>query len=304
MSKIFTWLFVVCSVCFVLSISVEAEPASVYGRANVSWQLADVGDGHYSDLASNGSRVGAKGELLLNDELSVIYQLEWEVDLAELSGSDNLKSRNQYLGLKSEVGTLYLGRRDSSSKIYSSHVDLFNDYQGDLKQLWKGENRLSETLAFQSNVINGLQFDISYKTEGAEEGQDGLSMGVRYGDAKLKNSKWNAALTVDSEINGYDIVRAAVQTKLADVILSVMVHRQKNVGLEDSDSGFLVSAQYAMNLWKFNSQFQTLESSHTLSVGADYQLAKSTKAYTWFTLQSQQHTKDKSCLAVGLEHRF
>jgi predicted porin len=302
--KTFAPLSLLTFSCLFLSKPLKADPLTLYGRANVSLQLSDDGDGSYSDLSSNASRVGVKGELSLDNELSVIYQLEWEVDLADLSGSDNIKSRDQYVGLKSQIGTVFLGRKNSFTKIYSANVDLFNDYQGDLKRLWKGENRLSESVAYESNSINGFQFGISYKTKGAEEGQDGMSMGVRYGDVKLKNSTWNAALTVDSDINGYDIIRASIQTKLADIILSAMAHRQKNTEQGTSDSGFLLSAQYSVNLWKFKSQIQTLEDNNAFSIGADYQLGKSTKVYTWYTLQSLEQIADKSWLALGLEHRF
>lgn len=287
-----------------ITMSVQADPLTLYGRANVSLQLNDDGEGSYSDIASNASRVGVKGKLALDNQLTVIYQVEWEVDLADLSGSDNIKSRDQYVGLTGGFGTAYLGRKNSFTKVYSSSVDLFNDFQGDIKRLWKGENRLSEMVAYESRNINGFQFGVNYKTKGAEDGEDGVSMGVRYGDTSLKKSTWAAIVTVDSEINGYDILRAGLRAKVADVFLSVMGHRQENIALNTSETGFLASAQYSLNNWKFKTQVQTLEDDHAYSIGADYQLAKPTKIYTWYTAQSLEESKDKAWLAVGLEHRF
>ncbi|KXI26983.1 hypothetical protein AX660_02495 [Paraglaciecola hydrolytica] len=282
----------------------SAEPLTVYGKANVSLQYADEGEGSFSEVSSNASRAGVKGNVDLDNGLTLLYQIEWEVDLANLSGSDNIKAREQYVGLSGDFGTLYIGRKDSVTKTNSAARDLFNNYQGDLKYLWKGENRLSESLTYESMDINGFHFDFNYVTKGSEDGEDGASVGLRYGDSKLKNSKWNASLTIDSDINGYDTQRASVQTKVDSWLFSAMAHRQKKSDQDESDSGWLVSAQYAYTQWKFKSQFQTLEDNNSVSVGADYQLGKSTQVYVWYTMQSLDDTPDKSWLALGIEHKF
>jgi predicted porin len=281
-----------------------ADPLTVYGRANVSLQYADEGNGSFSEVSSNASRAGMKGNMSLDNGMTVLYQIEWEVDLANLSGSDNIKSRDQYVGLRGDFGTVFLGRKNTFTKAYSSQVDLFNDYQGDIKHIWKGENRLSESVSYESMDINGFHFGVNYQTKGSEEGDDGVSLGLRYGDTQLKNSSWNASLTADSDINGYDTQRASVQTKAGSWLLSAMAHRQKKSGQDETQSGLLLSAQYAYAQWKFKSQFQSLQDDNSVSIGADYQLGKSTKTYVWYTMHSLDDKADKSWLAVGLEHRF
>ena len=301
MSKSFVILSALAS--SVISLSTFADPITLYGRANVSLQLSDEGNGNFSDVASNASRAGIKGDLALENGMSVIYQIEWEVDLADLSGSDNIKSRDQYVGLKGEFGTVYLGRKNTFTKVYSVGADAFNDYRGDLKYIWKGENRLSESLSYETADLNGFHIGVSYQTKGDEDGEDGVSAGVRYGDDKLKKTNWSAALMLDSDINGYDVQRAMVNAKVAGWVLGAMAHQQKKDG-GSSDSGYLVSAQYALEQWNFKGQLQTLEDDTSWSVGADYKLGKSTKAYTWYTAHSLDEKADKSWLAVGLEHKF
>ncbi|PTB84406.1 hypothetical protein C9988_04665, partial [Pseudidiomarina aestuarii] len=79
------------------AVSAADEPTfDFYGRINVSLQQSDDGAGSDSEVVSNASRIGVKGGAQLTDTLEVIYQLEWQVDVADLGSDDNLKSRNQY----------------------------------------------------------------------------------------------------------------------------------------------------------------------------------------------------------------
>lgn len=281
-----------------------AEPISLYGRANVSFQLADEGDGRFTEVSSNASRLGVKGNLDLDSGLTALYQLEWEIDIANLSSSGNIKARDQYLGLRGDFGTVYLGRKNTYTKTYSARVDLFSDYQGDIKNIWKGENRLSESLSYETTNFHGFQLGINYLAEGSETGEDGVSVGLRYGDLQLKNSNWNATLTADSNINGYDTQRASVQAKSGNWLVSGMLHRQTKRAEDDSASGFLLSAQYGFDDWKLKTQYQSLEDDHAVTFGADYQLGRSTKTYIWYTLHSLDDKPDKTWLALGVEHRF
>lgn len=291
-------------VCSVLNQSAMAEPLSVYGRANVSLQYTDEGEGGFSELSSNASRFGLKGDTSLENGLTALYKIEWQIDLTGSSASDNIKPREQYLGLRGGFGTVLLGRVDSYTKSYHSKLDMFNDYQGDIKGLWKGENRFNQTLSYESMAVNGFHFAINYVTQGTAEEQDGVSMGLRYGDAKLKKSSWNAALTMDQDIKGYDTQRASFQTKQGSWLFGAMLHRQTQSTTNLSGNGVLLSAQYSYNDWKLKTQLQTLDDDRSISVGADYALGQSTKGFIWFTQHTFDERDDKSWLAVGLEHRF
>jgi predicted porin len=66
----------------------------------------------------------------------VLYLFEWQVDLTDNSDSDNIQSRNQYVGLKGDLGTFLLGRNDTVLKNSQGKIDLFSDYVADLKGLW------------------------------------------------------------------------------------------------------------------------------------------------------------------------
>ena len=197
-----------------ISTGAVADPLTVYGKINVTAQSSDEGDGSFTELKSNNSRFGIKGDYALEDGLQVVYTLEWQVDVADLGGSDNIKSRNQYLGLKGDFGTVLLGRNDTMLKQSQGGVDLFNDYEADLKGLWKGENRLSNTVTYVTPAFDQFSFGVTYVAAGSTEGEDGISAAVFYGDKSLKKSNWFASVATDKDINGYDTTRATVQTKL------------------------------------------------------------------------------------------
>ena len=293
---------VLLSVCFAAASS--AESITVYGKANISAQSSDDGDGSFTELKSNASRVGVKGDLALDDNLSVFYTVEWQVDLANSSGSDNIKSRNQYLGLQGDFGKVLIGRNDTMLKQMSGSVDLFNDYEADLKGLWKGENRVSNSVTYVSPSISGFGFGLTYIAEGSVDGENGVSAGVHYGDKKLKKSNWFASFSIDSEVNGYDVQRAAVQTKLGSWTIGAIAHKQEAINSNSSESGITASAQYSIKKWKLKAQYQSLEDENSISIGTDYKLGDSTKAYIWYTNRGLDQSEDKSWLAVGLEHKF
>ncbi len=298
------------NIAFVLLLSfsvsswANSKLVTIYGKANVSAQYADEGEGSFTEIKSNASRVGVKGEKALDGGLSVFYHVEWQVDLADISDSDNIKSRNQYIGLKGSFGKVMLGRNDTILKQLHKKVDLFNDYEADLKGMWKGENRMSDSLTYFSPKLNGFTFGATYIVEDDVDAEDGLSLGVSYGDKNLKKSQWYASLAADYDVKNYDTQSASVQGKLGDWTLGAILHNQKPSAGGESKSGITGSAQYSINSWKLKAQIQTLEDDESISIGADYILAKSTKVYVWYTDRNLDQKEDKSWLAVGLEHKF
>src|SRR5690606_21322893 len=96
------------------------------------------------------------------DGLEVIYQLEWEVDVADLGGDDNIKSRNQFVGLRGSFGEVTVGRRDTAVKLLQSGFDPFSDYEGDMKHIFAGKNRTKNTISYFSPTFNEFQLAASY----------------------------------------------------------------------------------------------------------------------------------------------
>ncbi|CCQ10178.1 putative outer membrane porin [Pseudoalteromonas luteoviolacea B = ATCC 29581] len=280
----------------------------VYGRANVSVQSSDEGEGSTTEIKSNASRFGVKGSEKLDNGLEVIYKMEFQVDVADDEG-DNIKARNQYVGLKGGFGEVVVGRNDTAFKQSQGKLDLFNDLEGDIKRLFKGENRLGDTVSYKSMDLNGFRFLATYIAKDTSDGKSGVSTAVTYGDSGLKNSNVYVSLAADSEVKGYDAVRFGVHTKVSGVKLGAMYQTQEKVdGTADAD-GYLLNAAYSMGANTFKVQYQTMDvdgadSLDGISLGIDHKLSKEAKLYGFYsTFDADSQTED-TYFGIGMQYSF
>ena len=296
-----------------LASTYAAEPLTVYGKLNVTAQSNDDGDDATTTIQSNASRFGVKGAFELSSSLEAFYTVEYEVDTGA-STSDNFKARNQFVGLKGGFGSFSVGRNDTLLKISQGGVDQFNDLSGDLKSLFKGDNRLGQTATYLTPSLGGFVLGATYAAEGDadQQGQDGFSLAAMYGDAKLKKSPIYAAIAYDSDVKGYEILRASVQGKIAGITVGGMYQQQeetyKNMLPVDKDStnGYLLSAAYDINDVTLKAQYQDMEDKgDSWSIGGDYKLAKPTKLFAFYTSRSlEADDNDDNYIGVGIEHNF
>ncbi|GAA6172338.1 porin [Colwellia sp. KU-HH00111] len=296
------------TVCTILAQPALAANVDIYGRADVSLQSSDNGEGRFSEINSNASRIGFKGTHEINDNLAVIYQAEFEVDID--GDGDVFKARNQFIGLKGALGEVLLGKNDSMMKQSQGKTDLFSDYNADIKHLWKGENRLSDTLTYKSPKFNGFQLGVTYMAEEDVDGQDALSIAAFYGDKKLKKSKVFASVAMDSDVKGYDTVRATVQGKVKGVTLGLMLQNQENIDSGAEMDGLMVSAKYKVGATTLKGQYQIAdhkggEKNTGITAGVDYKLAKTTKLYAYYTtFDLKTADSDEDYLAAGIQYKF
>ncbi len=142
---------------------------TLYGKLNVSLNQVDNNDYAGNDqtqLNSNASRIGVKGEEKLTDNVGVIYQAEWAI-ATDGSGSDtDLSARNRFLGLKfKDVGSIKAGNYDSYFKSAAGdYQDIFNDDTNlDITKTMYGEERTKNVVGFETDknlLIPGLEFKV------------------------------------------------------------------------------------------------------------------------------------------------
>ncbi|MGS0677411.1 porin [Shewanella sp. 0m-4] len=298
-----------------LSSAYAADPLTVYGKLNVTAQSNDVNDESTTTIQSNASRFGVKGAFELSNSLEAFYTIEYEVDTGD-SSKNNFEARNQFVGLKGNFGAFSVGRNDTMLKISQGKVDQFNDLSGDLKNLFKGENRIEQTATYVTPSFSGFKVGVTYAADGAgsQYGQDGYSVAAMYGDAKLKNSPIFASVAYDADVKGYEVVRATVQGKIAGLKLGGMYQQQEEtyeidgtatVGAK-SKSGYLLSAAYQIEAIVLKAQYQDMEDKgDSWSVGGDYKLGKPTKLFAFYTSRSYEKvSNDDNYVGIGLEHKF
>lgn len=284
-----------------------AEPITVYGKLNVSVQNNDEAGESETVVQSNASRLGVKGAFELSSSLEAFYTIEYEVNTGD-DAKENFLARNQFVGLKGNFGAVSVGRNDTMLKIAQGKVDQFNDLSGDLKSLFKGENRIEQTVTYVSPSFGGFKVGATYAAEGAkaQAGEDGFSLAAMYGDAGLKKTNFYASVAYDSEVKGYDILRATVQAKLAGLILGGMYQQEEKSVNGDSKTGYLVSAAYNISDVTLKGQYQDMEDKgDSWSIGADYKLGKPTKLFAFYTSRDMEAAEDTdNYIGVGIEHKF
>lgn len=285
-----------------------ADEINFYGKANVSLQMSDDGDGSFSEVKSNASRLGATGGMKVNDSLSVVYKAEFQVDM-DGDSEENISARNQYVGLKGDFGTILLGKNDTVTKQSQGKVDLYNDDEGDIKVLFKGENRMNDTVTYFTPKFGLIQVGVTYSAEGDENSDDGVSAAVTYGDSGLKKTNLFASVAMDSEVNGYDVIRATIATKIAGIQFGAMIQSQEEVETGTELDGAMLSAKYKINKFTLEGQVQITEvdggdDKSGISAGVEYALAKNAKLFAFYTSFDMGESADKDYLVSGIEYKF
>ena len=147
--------------------------STIYGKVNVSVVNADNGSTDQWKLNSNASRLGVKGKTEIADGLYAVYKAEFEiaVDDGDTKGQ-TFNQRNIMAGIRGGFGTVWAGKHDSPTKLAQNKIDLFNDLEGDIKNTFEGENRVSNIVAYTSPNINGFATTVAMMPgEGADCGR-------------------------------------------------------------------------------------------------------------------------------------
>ena len=295
--------------------------STIYGKVNVSVVNTDNGSTDQWKLNSNASRLGVKGKTELADGLYAVYKAEFEisVDDGDKDGQ-TFSQRNIMAGIRGSFGTVWVGKHDSPTKLAQNKIDLFNDLEGDIKNTFDGENRVSNIVAYTSPNINGFATTVAMMPgEGADldgDGNDdtGLADGISYSVSYTKDNIY-VAVAGDQDVKGQDLMRIVAQYKIDALKLGVMYQQNENYDGDQDESGYFVSAAYSLDdKTTLKAQYGSIEDDtngheeDSLSLGADYKLAKGTKLYVFYTDNTDSSVgkadSDATAYGLGMEHKF
>ena len=287
-------------------------PVDLYGRINISMDNADPGD---DDWESNASRLGLKGSYDLSDGLSVIYQLEQEVDYAH-GGTDVdtlFKTRNTYLGLKGAFGKVFFGTHDTPFKRAQAKIDLFNDQVGDIKNLVAGEVRARDSWVYHSPKLGeGFSVQAMYvPSDGALGSSKSLSLGWSQGDVHL-----GVAVDMDMRKNDRSVSRTRVYDSWRGVAqytpgawkLGALVQssEQTNAAGADRETAWIASLGYTINRLTLQGQYGASDilrsDAEHLLLGVTYKLTSSAKLY--FYASDLESGGNVDSFSTGVEYKF
>jgi len=204
--------------------SAMTVPALAYAEASISGQ-ANMSIDNYNNgaqtnsasawqLNSNQSRLIIKGSEDLGDGMSAMFQLDSRFNLdtgtisagsAATNNTASLFSGNTYVGVKSNFGTVMMGRIDTPYKTSSRSLDVFFDVAGDNRAgvgaiggLFTHENRFSNTIAYVSPAMSGFGIAAA-AVFGGETPQPNSTKGTGYSlNGTWKMDAFYAALAYES----------------------------------------------------------------------------------------------------------
>ncbi|MEM8593210.1 MAG: porin [Pseudomonadota bacterium] len=314
------------------SVAAQAAP-TLYGKANVSYQKTTDDNQDQWEPNSNSSRLGVKGDAEVTDDLTAVYKAEFEISIDDGDKKgQTFAQRNIYAGVKGNFGQVVAGKFDTPLKKARGNFDQFNSLSvSAVKHVLlktgesKGENRMGNQIMYTSPKIAGIaQFNASLipgeeaRTDGKDGFADGKSFSVTAGDKYLKKNKYFAAVAVDDNVKGADLVRFAAQTKLpSNTKLGVLYQTAKASDVNDAvsmdsvgvsvtqaiNSNVVLKAQYMQS----EADTDNGQENTQFSVGTDYKLNKKTKLFGYYgRLETEKAaTKAKeSTIGTGLEVKF
>lgn len=271
----------------------------LYGKVNVSVVNSDSGSDDTWKLNSNASRIGIKGSTQVSEGLTVFYKTEFQVDVD--GDGDVFKQRNIFAGVKGNFGSVLAGKNDTPTKLAQKKIDLFNDLEGDIKKTFAGENRMSNIIAYTTPKYGN--FSATYAVMPSEGDNGSLSDATSYSVSYSKDDLY-VAVASDSDVKGADLLRVVSQYKVDAWQLGLMYQENDTT----NESGYFASAAYKSNNITYKAQYGSNENDTdgsdktTLSVGADFKLAKNTKSFVFFT--DNEDSSSTKTIGLGLEHKF
>lgn len=321
----------VASVLALASFGALAEGPSFYGRLELATTYTDTGatlqtgtngvdlgeSGTY--LENNFSLLGVKGTEKIADGYDVVYQMEFQVENTSSKG-DVFKARNTYLGLKTNAGTVLVGRNDTVFKQSEGGVDIFGNTNADIDRLVSAQTRSADGVWYYSPKIANLVtlnatylFDDNDTTATTNESLYALS--ATLGDSKFKEQNYYVAVAYNKGIDTVDAFRGVAQVKLGQFKLGGLFQNSEStfnsaidgntyfVNVSYDLNGVNLKAEYGVDEAGYGSYFKNLSGQdfrkntpanlavtdtdinvQNFNVGADYRLSKSTMVYGQYAM--------------------
>lgn len=306
MKKTALFLAMASATAFVNAETVEIPVPTFYGKMNVSQEFVQQEDaGSYSELNSNASRLGVKGNFELNEAITAFYQAEFQIDV-DGDSDETFGQRNTFIGAKGDFGKVQAGVFDSALKASQKKVDQFNDLQADIKNfVTRSDNRVKNVVRYQSPSLAGVVLTFDHINSEDETVANSQSMSAAFTQDMVYVA---VAHDIGVEGAGIDVTRVVGQLNLdGGIQLGALWETEDNNG--ESNDGMMVSAAVkAASKVKLKAQYASSdikqEGASQITLGADYKLAKNAKVFAYASDVDTDENGGGRVLAVGAEYKF
>lgn len=245
----------------------DTANVTIYGAANVAFDMVDNGNSVAAGVTTNGTRVnkvssnashiGFKGSEDLGGGTSAVWQIESLIGVD--TGAGTLAGgRNTFAGLKGDSwGTVVLGNNDSPYKSSTRRLDMFKDTIADNRTLMGGITGKSvANFGFDSRNTDSVTY--------TSPNMSGMTLGLQYGvaaqetttlSASQKGSMWSVA-------GGYDV--APIYVSLAYENHTSLV---AGAGTQPKEHAYRLGAAYKLD--QFEANFIYERTSETTAANTD-----------------------------------
>lgn len=278
---------------FILMCSTPAlsEPLDFYGRlwlsvANSSNGLSGNEKVDGFSLENYASYLGIKGEYEVYDHFSLLYKFEAGIESFDNDDSNIFKPRNAYLGFKTHYGSAVFGRNDTVFKSAEGKVDLFNITSSDMNMIITGNDRLGDSITFNSAKVAGMTMGVSYvfdkdfnqKNPELFDKQNNYAINLSLGDAALKNNSHYISIAYVDGLNQLEATRLVGGVAISSVKFGAMYQRSES-SLYDHIKGNSYLLSMSVPIDKYDIKLQYLKDDAglgkiTKNAGADLKTLK------------------------------
>ncbi len=287
----------------------------VYGELRLAYENCDTNDGV---VKNRNSRIGVKGSEDLGGGMSAIYKAEFLIGsttgngAAGYSAGENVRNRDQFVGLKGGFGTVIVGSHNSPEKI-TIGGNMFEDTLGDKSQILGEESGYKDrVIAYVSPDFNGFHAAAAAVTvtgAGVEE-VAGTSYALVYANGPLSvaagATSYDAAASADSK-------SLTIGYKIGDVALRATTQKSEaGTGGANTDySANYVDATYKMGAFDLTAAYGKRNVEGTgadlkaTTVGVRYNLSKRTNVQAVYNdYDSTTNSADAGNFALHVNHSF
>lgn len=305
MKKTALILAITSAAAFAQAETVEVKLPTFYGKMNVTQDfISPDGADNYSELNSNASRLGLKGDFAINDDVTAIYQAEFEIDV---DGDGSVfKQRNTFLGAKGGFGKVQAGVFDSALKASQGKVDQFNDLKADIKNyVTNSDQRVKNVVRYQSPSLSGVVLTFDHINGEASDVANAQSFSAAFTQENIY-----AAVAYDFGVVSptTDTIRVVGQLNLDGGVQLGALWESEDNGARTADGMMLSAAVKTTDKVTLKGQYAAsdikFEGATQIALGADYKLTKNAKVFGYVSNVDTDNDDKGQGFAVGAEYKF
>ena len=282
------------------------EAPVLYGVFDISAQSQDP-TSHHDGLRvkSNGSRAGMKFENKINDKLDWLFQIESSIDFdSSVAGETKFGERNIYLGLAGRLGRVIIGKHDTPLKRSQGDIDLFTDTDIQIYAVHNGDNRVEDTVIFDSINYNGVSLHYGLVKNPENVSDDfGHSVAVHY-----DNQDAYFALAIDQNVAEKNITRLVASRRVGQFHFGTMLQRSEDILEKRITFGGLFSINYSRYDWSLKAQYSIsddkLDQGQLITLGVDWRYTKKFKLYGLCSQRKSHLTANDNLVSLGVRFSF